>query len=245
MRTRKRSEAWEEAEAAMLPVAGELDAANNQYAEAKKKARRSGQRPSPTRRRSCRRSKRSAEPFNRPRPRPRKPSKPLPEDKELAEAAQKFVAASQQLAAEVAALAKAVEEKTAAVAPTTEAWNKHQAAGRSGACEGHAAGDGVSRQAEKTMLAGASTRRRPTPKRWPRSIAGWKPPDDIAKLAGAESGGRRGEASRCRRARPNVGRREKLLAEFAATSPTTKRKAKAATDAIAAARERRSGRGRA
>ena len=48
----------------------------------------------------------------------------LPADKELVDAAQKFVARAQQLAAEAAALTKTVEEKTAAVAPTADAWNK-------------------------------------------------------------------------------------------------------------------------
>ncbi len=48
----------------------------------------------------------------------------MPTDKELVEAAQKFVKRAQQLGAETVALTKIATEKTAAVAPMTEAWNK-------------------------------------------------------------------------------------------------------------------------
>ena len=50
--------------------------------------------------------------------------KALPTDKELADAAQKFVARAQQLVTEAAALTKVADEKTAAVAPAADAWNK-------------------------------------------------------------------------------------------------------------------------
>ena len=50
--------------------------------------------------------------------------KTLPQDKELADAAQKFVTRAQQLTAEAAALTKAVDEKTAAVVPLKDAWDK-------------------------------------------------------------------------------------------------------------------------
>ncbi len=49
-------------------------------------------------------------------------AKLLPEDKELAEAAQKFVARSEQLVTEIAALTKTVDEQTAALPPLTEAF---------------------------------------------------------------------------------------------------------------------------
>ena len=48
----------------------------------------------------------------------------MPTDKELADAAQKFIARAKQLVTETEALAKAAAEKAATVAPTADAWNK-------------------------------------------------------------------------------------------------------------------------
>jgi hypothetical protein len=110
------AEAWEEAEAVLVPVANDYDAARNQYAQAKAnldaavqaKAAVAGQLT----------AKQAAKPpVEQAAAAAQAATAALPEDKELAEAAQKFVARSEQLAAEITSLAKAVEEKTAALPP--------------------------------------------------------------------------------------------------------------------------------
>jgi DNA repair exonuclease SbcCD ATPase subunit len=116
------SATWEEAEATMLPVAGELDTARNQYAEAKKKLDEVVK--ALTDATTQLQAKKSvADPLQQAVTAAQEVVKKLPDDKELADAAQKFAARAQQLATETAALTKTVDEKNAAVPPMTEAWN--------------------------------------------------------------------------------------------------------------------------
>jgi len=119
---KKASEAWEGAEAAVIPVAGELDTAKNQYAEAKKKVDEAVKVAADAS--SQLQAKQTvATPVQQAASAAQEAVKVLPEDKELVDAAQKFLARAQQLAAEAAALTKTAEEKQAAVAPVTDAWN--------------------------------------------------------------------------------------------------------------------------
>lgn len=119
----KASEAWEQAEATTLPVAGELDTAKTQYADAKKKADEAAKAAADATS-QLQAKKTVVTPVQQAATAAQEAVKVLPADKELVDAAQKFVVRAQQLATETAALTKAAEEKTAAVAPTTDAWNK-------------------------------------------------------------------------------------------------------------------------
>jgi hypothetical protein len=119
----KAADAWEKVEASTIPVASELDTAKNQYAEAKKKMDEAAKAAADAT--SQLQAKKSvATPVQQAATAAQEAVKALPADKELADAAQKFVARAQQLIAETATLTKAAEEKSAAVAPVTEAWNK-------------------------------------------------------------------------------------------------------------------------
>jgi hypothetical protein len=119
----KASTTWEEVESTTLPVATELDTAKNQYAEAKKKADEAAKAAADANS-QLQAKKTVVTPVQQAATAAQEAVKALPADKELVDAAQKFVARAQQLATEAAALAKAAEEKSAAVAPTTEAWAK-------------------------------------------------------------------------------------------------------------------------
>lgn len=118
----KAAEAWHAAESTMLPVMGELDTVKAQYADAKKKVDEAVKAAADATAQKEAKQK-IADPITQAATAAQQAVQTLPEDKELAEAAQKFVARSQQLATELAALAKAVEEKSAAVKPPTDAWN--------------------------------------------------------------------------------------------------------------------------
>jgi hypothetical protein len=119
----KASAAWEEAEATMLPVATELDTAKNQYAEAKKKADEAAKAAADAEA-QLKAKQAAAAPLQQAASAAQEAVKVLPEDKELADASQKFVARATQLATEVTALIKVTDEKKAALGPMTEAWNK-------------------------------------------------------------------------------------------------------------------------
>jgi predicted nucleic acid-binding Zn-ribbon protein len=119
----KAAEAWENAEENTLPVAGELDKAKTQYADAKKKADDAAKAAADATS-QLQAKKTVMAPIQQAASAAQEAVKALPADKELADAAQKFVARAKQLVAETVALTKAADEKTAAVAPTTEAWNK-------------------------------------------------------------------------------------------------------------------------
>ncbi len=120
---KKAADAWEKAEAAALPVAGELDAAKSKYADAKKKADDAAKAAADAT--SQLQAKKTAMgSVQQAATAAQEAVKVLPADKELADAAQKFVARAQQLVTEAAALAKTADEKNAAVAPTADEWNK-------------------------------------------------------------------------------------------------------------------------
>ena len=118
----KASNAWQDAEATMLPVAGELDAARNQYAEAKNKMDEAVKAAADATTQLAAKQK-VVEPLQQAATAAQQAAQALAEDKELADAAQKFVAKSQQIAAELVTLTKTFEEKQAAVGPSTDAWN--------------------------------------------------------------------------------------------------------------------------
>lgn len=119
----KTTEAWEQVESTTIPVAAELDKAKAQSADARKKVDEASK--AATDATSQFEAKKTvATPVQQAATAAQEAAKALPADKELADAAQKFVARAQQLSTEMATLAKTVEEKTAAVAPVTDAWNK-------------------------------------------------------------------------------------------------------------------------
>jgi DNA repair exonuclease SbcCD ATPase subunit len=118
----KASDAWEQAEAAWLPVAGELDTARTQYGDAKKKVDEALQAAKEAEN-QLQVKKSVADPVQQAATATQAATKVLPDDKELADAAQKFVARAQELAEEAAALSKTVDEKKAAVQPMNEALN--------------------------------------------------------------------------------------------------------------------------
>jgi len=103
-------------------LAGELDAAKNQYSEAKKKMDEAVKAAADADSQLEAKQK-VAGPLEQAATAAQQAAQALAGDQELAEAAQKFVARSQQIAAELVALAKAAEEKKSAVEPSTQAWN--------------------------------------------------------------------------------------------------------------------------
>jgi hypothetical protein len=113
---------WEEAEAAMIPVAAELDTARNQYAEAKKKLDEAAKAAADATA-QLDAKKKVASPVQQAAAAAAQASKALPDDPVLTEAATKLAARSQQLAAEADALAKAAAEKSAAIQAPTDALN--------------------------------------------------------------------------------------------------------------------------
>ena len=115
-------DAWHQAEAAMLPVAGEVDAARNAYAEAKKKVDEANKAladvttQQQTKQTIATSLQQAAEATQ-------KAAEALPDAKDLPETAKVLLARSAALTAEAVALTKTVEEKTAAVVPLAEALN--------------------------------------------------------------------------------------------------------------------------
>lgn len=148
---KKAADAWEKAEAGTIPVAKELDTAKTQYAEAKKKVDEAEKAASDATT-QLKAKKTAMTPVQQAATAAQEAVKLLPTDKELADAAQKFITRSQQLAAEATALTKTVTEKTAAVAPATEAWNKTKPPVESARQKVEPVTAAV-KDAEKTMLA--------------------------------------------------------------------------------------------
>jgi len=115
-------DAWYQAEATTLPVAGEFDTARNAYAEAKKKMDEANKAladvttQQQTKQTVAISLQQAAEATQ-------KAAEALPDAKELPETAKLLLAKSATLATEAAALTKTVEEKTAAIALLTEALN--------------------------------------------------------------------------------------------------------------------------
>ena len=113
-------EVWHQAEAATLPAAGELDAARNAYAEAKKKADEAAKAVADVT--AQQQTKQNiATTLHEAAVATRQAADALPADKELPDTAQKLLARSEQLMAEATALVKAIEEKTTALKPLTAA----------------------------------------------------------------------------------------------------------------------------
>jgi hypothetical protein len=118
-------DAWHQAEAAMLPAAGALDATRNTYADAKKKVdEASNALADATAQQQAKLAVATA--VEKAATAGQQAAQVLSDDAELADVAQKLVAKSQQLAAELAGLSKVVEEKTTAVQPLTDALNTSQ-----------------------------------------------------------------------------------------------------------------------
>ncbi len=113
-------EVWHQAEAATLPAAGELDAARNVYAEAKKKTDEARKALADVT--AQQQTKHNiAITLQQAAVATRQAAGALPGDKELPDAAQKLLTRSEQLTAEATALVTTIEEKTAALKPLTEA----------------------------------------------------------------------------------------------------------------------------
>jgi hypothetical protein len=116
----ERFEAYTQAEAALLPIATELDTARQTYAEVRKKfdeataALRAAQDLLTRKQEAAALLQPAAEAA-------RLAAEKLPEDTELAAAAQKFAERAASVAAELPAMQKAVDEKTAALTAPTEA----------------------------------------------------------------------------------------------------------------------------
>jgi chorismate mutase len=120
---KKATNAWEEIEAKSLPIAGELDTAKTKYADAKKKADEATKAAADATS-QLNAKKTVMAPVQNAATAAQEAVKALPSDKELSDAAQKFIARAKQLATETETLTKTAKEKTAAVAPMNEAWNK-------------------------------------------------------------------------------------------------------------------------
>ena len=116
----KALEVWHQAEAATLPAAGELDAARNVYAEAKKKADEAGKALADVT--AQQQTKQNiATTLRQAAVATRQAADALPGDKELPDTAQKLLTRSEQLTAEAMALLATIEEKTTALKPLAEA----------------------------------------------------------------------------------------------------------------------------
>lgn len=111
--------AWHQAESKFLPIAGELDAARNKYAESKRKADEAAAALASATTQFQAKQSVAAE-MEKALTSAQKAATALPEDKELAGAVQLLSTRSQTLSAEATALAKVVEEKTAAQKPLVE-----------------------------------------------------------------------------------------------------------------------------
>ncbi len=112
--------AWAEAEAATLPVAEELDKARNAFAEARKKLDAANQEVTKARG-ELEQKQVVLAPVQQAASAAQLAVEKLKDDQELAAAAQKFAERAKELTDAVAALTKAVEEKTAAVTGPVEA----------------------------------------------------------------------------------------------------------------------------
>ncbi|MEZ6131633.1 MAG: DUF1549 domain-containing protein [Planctomycetaceae bacterium] len=114
------TDAWYAAEAAALPVAGELDAARNAYAEAKKKADEARAALAAVRA-QLQLKQTVATLIQEAAVSAQAAAMTLSSETELVNTAMQLVTRAQQLSAEAAALAPMVEEKSAAVKPLAEA----------------------------------------------------------------------------------------------------------------------------
>jgi hypothetical protein len=146
----KASETWQQAEAAMLPAAAELDAARAKVTEAKTN-HDAGLKAIADATAALQAKQSLAAPVQTAAAAAQAAAKTVPEDAKLAETAQKITAKADQFAAEIAALTKTVEEKTSAEKPLADAV----AAARTAAEAAHAKVAplvAAMRQAEEPML---------------------------------------------------------------------------------------------
>jgi hypothetical protein len=120
-------ETWQAAEAAMMPVAAELDAARTKYAEEKGKYDAVVKALADATAAAAAKQALLA-PVATAASAALEAAKTLPEDTTLAETAQKIKAKADQFTAELAALQKAVDEKSAAVKPAEDALAAAKAA---------------------------------------------------------------------------------------------------------------------
>lgn len=119
----KASNAWEELEAKAIPAATELDTAKTKYADAKKKVDEATKAAADVES-QLKAKKMAMTPVEQAAAATQVAVKALPADKELADAAAKFTNRAKQLKDETVALTKTASEKTAAIAPMADAWNK-------------------------------------------------------------------------------------------------------------------------
>ncbi len=113
-------EEWHNAEAAMLPAAGELDTARNAYAEAKKKADEAAKALADVTAQMQSKQTVSAA-LNDAAAAVRRAADALPGEKELPDSARILAAKAEQVTTEAVALTKSIEEKDAAHKPLAEA----------------------------------------------------------------------------------------------------------------------------
>jgi hypothetical protein len=227
----KVSEKWQEAEAAMLPVAAERDAAVAKVTEAKTN-HDAALKASADATAALQAKQTLAAPVQVAAAAAQAAAKTVPEDAKLAETAQKITAKADQFATEIAALSKTVEEKTAAAKPTADAL----AAARTAAEAAHAKVAPLvtaMRQAEIAMLEArrrvsheretlaATDRRLETAKH----IAKLPEVSNVVVAANKTITERRAELSDA----------EKLVAEFAPVVADHEQKVKTASDAVTAA----------
>jgi hypothetical protein len=119
----KASEVWEDLEAKAIPAETELDTAKTKYADAKKKMDEATKAAADVEV-QLKAKKTAMAPVEKAATAAQAAVKALPADKELADAAAKFANRAKQLKTETATLTKTATEKTAAIAPVTDAWNK-------------------------------------------------------------------------------------------------------------------------
>jgi hypothetical protein len=227
----KVSETWQAAEAAMLPIAAELDAARAKYAEEKTK-RDAAVKAVADATAAATAKQAVLTPLETAANAALEASKTIPEDSTLAESAQRIKAKADALTAELAALNKTVEEKTAAVKPAADAL----AAAKVVVEASHAKVApliAAMKSEEEAMLA---TRRKTADEK--ESLAALdrklETAQEVAKLPQANQAlVAANEVLATRQA--EVANAGKLLTDFAPIVAEHEQKVKAASDAIAAA----------
>jgi hypothetical protein len=227
----KASEAWEAAEAAMLPVAAEFDTARVKAAEAKT-AHDAALRAIADAKAALSAKQAVATPVQAAAAAAEAAAKTVPEDAKLAEAVKQITAKADQYAAELAALSKAIEDKTAAAKPTADALAATRAAAEAARAKVEPLAAKM-REAEEPMLAArrkasadmeslaAVDRRIETAKQ----IAHLPDVNNVVVVANKEAASRQSELAAI----------EKLVTEFAPVMTEREQQLKTATDAMTAA----------
>jgi hypothetical protein len=226
----KASEKWQQAEAAMLPAAAELDAARAKVTEAKTN-HDAALKAIADATAALQAKQALAAPVQVAAAAVQAAAKTVPEDAKLAETSQKITAKADQFAAEITTLTKAVEEKTAAAKPTSDAFAAARAAAEAASAKVAPLVAAV-RQAEEPMLQArrqashdleilaATDRRLETA----QSIAKLPEANNVVVAANKTAAERQAELSAA----------EKLVSEFATVVTDHEQKVKSASDAMAA-----------